>query len=102
MLGCYCKLIFLFYLKLLLIIDTITNLINLSPRRFELLQIPHQEIILPLNYRLSIRYQRLALASQLGYYLVISEYSLADLTRNSLALDKAIGKAKAITTNNKS
>ena len=24
----------------------------LSPRRFELLQIPHQEIILPLNYRL--------------------------------------------------
>ena len=26
--------------------------LNLSPRRFELLQIPHQEIILPLNYRL--------------------------------------------------
>ena len=24
----------------------------ISPRRFELLQIPHQEIILPLNYRL--------------------------------------------------
>ena len=26
--------------------------IIISPRRFELLQIPHQEIILPLNYRL--------------------------------------------------
>lgn len=26
----------------------------LSPRRFELLHIPHQEIILPLNYRLRI------------------------------------------------
>ena len=28
----------------------------LSPRRFELLQIPHQEIILPLNYRLYFEY----------------------------------------------
>ena len=33
--------------------DTITTSILLSPRRFELLQIPHQEIILPLNHRLS-------------------------------------------------
>jgi hypothetical protein len=28
------------------------HIFYLSPRRFELLQIPHQEIILPLNYRL--------------------------------------------------
>ena len=36
------------YLKYLL------NITYLSPRRFELLQIPHQEIILPLNYRLML------------------------------------------------
>jgi hypothetical protein len=33
----------------------------LSPRRFELLQISHQEIILPLNYRLSITIFKLKL-----------------------------------------
>ena len=31
---------------------TVTMNYMLSPRRFELLHIPHQEIILPLNYRL--------------------------------------------------
>ena len=36
------------------ILFTFLLLLYLSPRRFELLQVPHQETILPLNYKLDL------------------------------------------------